>query len=706
MISLFALSLLAADVGDLIETEQYKQAYSMTRPKSVEGAAWIGFLYESEPLDVVRFARSAEGLKKFKQCRMAFAAVAQRQTTLRVELLARALNCAQKGKEADVIGLLAGQLLKTAEQDRALLALGSLEKGKDAGVARQKLVERCTSRWCRAKLLSMASDKLKGVDRQRVDHTLVQNFSDLSAGRSAFERLKRQVKPAKNRRKLESFLTKEVLLGRAEKLLAAHANQGALDAARAAAKLKPEPAEFCAIYHVQGRALRKLRSHKKAIQAYDTYLNKKCDDDSAPGVYYGRLFSQAVVDSSRLEPIVKAAHKRFPDHRLSDDYLFFLAEEHQRRGRRKKASAVYKELAVKHPDGDMSEEAVWRRAWMAYRSGNLAEAKERLDVFLRERPSEQLHPSIHQLRARFWRARLQKKDDRNGALKALVREHPGTWQALLAATHLGGKDLPTPLKDLAKSSERVSGTAALLEDPRFIKAKLLLTLELREQALRLLQSIPVKLLAVGDLLPLTEALIEAGGAFAAVGRLRHAPALRGAPQKGSEAIWKLAFPTPYRALITKHAKKNAIPPALLFGLIREESGFEAKVLSWAGAKGLTQCMPPTARMVAKRHKVRGYSWARMGEPELNVTIGSLYLGGLLKRWKGVLPMAVGSYNAGPGAMNRMRKKKPNLALDVWVEEMTIRQTREYVQRVLSSAWTYAQMYPELGGLDLTKMGLK
>ena len=66
-------------------------------------------------------------------------------------------------------------------------------------------------------------------------------------------------------------------------------------------------------------------------------------------------------------------------------------------------------------------------------------------------------------------------------------------------------------------------------------------------------------------------------------------------------------------------------------------------------------MPPTARMVAKRHKVRGYSWARMDEPELNVRIGGLYLGGLLKRWKGVLPMAVGSYNAGPGAMKRMQK---------------------------------------------------
>ena len=158
-------------------------------------------------------------------------------------------------------------------------------------------------------------------------------------------------------------------------------------------------------------------------------------------------------------------------------------------------------------------------------------------------------------------------------------------------------------------------------------------------------------------------------------------------------------------MILAEAKRNGIPPALLFGLIREESGFDAGVLSWAGAKGLTQCMPPTARMVAKRHKVRGYSWARMDEPELNVRIGGLYLGGLLKRWKGVLPMAVGSYNAGPGAMKRMRKRAPNLPMDVWVEEISIRQTREYVQRVLASAWTYAQLYPELGALDRSKIGI-
>jgi soluble lytic murein transglycosylase len=277
----------------------------------------------------------------------------------------------------------------------------------------------------------------------------------------------------------------------------------------------------------------------------------------------------------------------------------------------------------------------------------------------------------------------------------------------MAATRLGPKaKLPAPLKGIVVAGGPVQPTAALKEDKRFTKALELMVLELNDQALRLLRKIPVKNLSAADLLPLAQALIRAGGVADAVGRLRHAPALRGAPQKGAEALWRLAYPRPFVSLITEHAKANKIPPALLFGLIREESGFDERVLSWAGAKGLTQCMPPTARMVARRHKVRGYSWAKMDEASLNVRIGSLYLGGLLKRWKGVLPMAVGSYNAGPGAMARMRKKQPKLVMDQWVEEISIRQTREYVQRVLASAWAYAQLYPDLGGLDLKTLGVK
>ena len=154
--------------------------------------------------------------------------------------------------------------------------------------------------------------------------------------------------------------------------------------------------------------------------------------------------------------------------------------------------------------------------------------------FCGDRATTAVHPTEHQLRARFWRARLQPKDRRRSQLEALVSEHPGTWQALLAAVHLGDGVLPQPLKGVVEKAQAAEETKLLSGDVRYQKAVALIRLELRAQALRVLESIPIKTLGIADLLPLTERLIEAGGASAAVGRLRHAPALRGAPQRSSK----------------------------------------------------------------------------------------------------------------------------------------------------------------------------
>jgi hypothetical protein len=323
ILGLVALSLLAADVGDLIAAQDYQKAYPMVRPKSTSGAALVRFLYTAELLDLVRFARAAEGVKKYKFCRYGFAAAARRQPFLRSELLARSLSCARKGKETMAIARLAHALLGGPQNDRALIALASLAKKPLGFVGVQKKVEKCSSRWCQAKLLEIASKLAPAKQRRDIDLALVQGYSDLFAGRAALQRLRKAVKKRANRKRLDAFLPKEVLLGRAAKLLSSHANKDALEASNAALKLKPLPAEMCQIYAVSGRARRKMRVHKKAIKAYDKYIKAKCDDESAPGVYYGRIYSQAVIDSSRLGPLVAAAHKRFPKHRLSDDFLFF-----------------------------------------------------------------------------------------------------------------------------------------------------------------------------------------------------------------------------------------------------------------------------------------------------------------------------------------------------------------------------------------------
>jgi soluble lytic murein transglycosylase len=152
----------------------------------------------------------------------------------------------------------------------------------------------------------------------------------------------------------------------------------------------------------------------------------------------------------------------------------------------------------------------------------------------------------------------------------------------------------------------------------------------------------------------------------------------------------VAYPNAFRELIEKHCATAQVEPDLLQALMREESALDPKALSWAGALGLTQLMPGTAKQVARKHKISArITPERLLEPDLNIRLGALNLGELLQQFKGVKQFAVAGYNAGPGAVNRWRSERP---LDEWVEEIPIAETRGYVKRVLRSYNTYQLLY--------------
>ena len=99
------------------------------------------------------------------------------------------------------------------------------------------------------------------------------------------------------------------LLGRAESLLAAHENKGAVEAVQMVLKLTKEPEHHCRAYAAQGRALRKLRKHRDAVKAYGAFQAKKCPGVIGAGVAYGRIFSQSIVDPKPIPKLVKRAPK-------------------------------------------------------------------------------------------------------------------------------------------------------------------------------------------------------------------------------------------------------------------------------------------------------------------------------------------------------------------------------------------------------------
>ena len=133
--------------------------------------------------------------------------------------------------------------------------------------------------------------------------------------------------------------------------------------------------------------------------------------------------------------------------------------------------------------------------------------------------------------------------------------------------------------------------------------------------------------------------------------------------------------------------------ALILSIIRQESEFDLSANSHAGAKGLMQLMPYTAKLVSKQAKL-SYSKAKLTtDPEYNINLGSHYIAGLILQYDGAYPFAVAAYNAGPNRVKYWKKlnknpQKKQIDYIDWVELIKFRETRNYVQRVMENYNVY------------------
>jgi soluble lytic murein transglycosylase len=135
--------------------------------------------------------------------------------------------------------------------------------------------------------------------------------------------------------------------------------------------------------------------------------------------------------------------------------------------------------------------------------------------------------------------------------------------------------------------------------------------------------------------------------------------------------------------------------ALVLGLMRQESSFWTKAVSHAGARGLMQLMPATAKTTAGKLGLN-YDLSRLtDDPEFNVTLGRVFLIDMVARYDGYLPLALAAYNAGPSRANSWIQeygdpRDPAVDPIMWIESIPFSETRNYVQRVLESAVVYRQ----------------
>jgi soluble lytic murein transglycosylase len=150
------------------------------------------------------------------------------------------------------------------------------------------------------------------------------------------------------------------------------------------------------------------------------------------------------------------------------------------------------------------------------------------------------------------------------------------------------------------------------------------------------------------------------------------------------------FPRLYEDLVRLTSRMQGVESALLFALLRQESAFRTDALSNMGARGLMQIMPRTAQNIAKRlgESIREQL---LDDPALSLRYGAWYIGELLKKYRGQVPLAIAAYNAGPRNVDRWLDMRGRLPLDAFLEEIPLTETRRYVRKVLASTRAYASL---------------
>lgn len=343
-------------------------------------------------------------------------------------------------------------------------------------------------------------------------------------------------------------------------------------------------------------------------------------------------------------------------------------------------------LAMGHglSDGKYFAELEWLAGWIALREMK----KPRLAVSHFERLFQNVETPVSRARGAFWAAEAARAAGDSNLAAQWYREaavFPSAFYGQVAATKLDSRsklNLPpqvAPVHGPCLDDPRVAVGSALAAGGATLPARLFFYDALEDCGT------PGEAKALG---------LHAEG----LGAFRISVGMSRKLRRKSIFIPEISHPI--LALPRVGCKGEPAPErALSLSIARQESGFDPKALSRAGARGVMQVMPGTARLVAPDAGLR-YNLALLGsDRNYNAQIGQCYITRLLERFDGSYPMAIAAYNAGPSRINDWieRNGDPRTneidAID-WIERIPFRETRNYVQRVLEGMAIYrARLQP-------------
>ena len=456
--------------------------------------------------------------------------------------------------------------------------------------------------------------------------------------------------------------------------------------------------------------------------------------------YVGWAYYHSRQDYGKAVELFRAAAEQSEDSRVK--YLFFAARALSRDNLDQQAIGEYQDLTKRYPSSPYAEQAYYRIARLHYGLGQWDKAERAYSDYLerygknangerattsrfelavtrlaeRQRTDEaarvfnQLARKERNAQRRAFYSHLEavalettqdprKVGEATERYRAIINELPLSFAAMASAARLRALGRPEVHRVRLPSTFNGDFVAAGLLPELPDKARFLAQIGLHTDAERALfdQRNEVRR-RYSDreretLCQMFGSLDRGYRSYALADRWLKSEELRHPPSSETLWAWRCAYPKPYNTIVESVERRYQLPESLVYAVMRQESAFRPNVVSPAGAVGLMQLMPYTARRVADELTQQpGAPWVpdphRPTNVLNNVELGGFYLSKLLALLGRQMPVAIAAYNAGPLAVSHWLEMADDLPVDVWVAHIPFEETRDYVSLVLSNWLAY------------------
>ncbi|MDD5087402.1 MAG: transglycosylase SLT domain-containing protein [bacterium] len=444
--------------------------------------------------------------------------------------------------------------------------------------------------------------------------------------------------------------------------------------------------------YFQARFENGLGRHRKAVESFRNYLRRFPDGPfRGRALYYlGRSAYFTDQDSIAIGALAEAADGT-DDLILAQQALELLGLLYLERGRPGEAEAVFRRWETLSRGSDSELDCLWRLGWAQWEGASFEGAAETW-----RRLFEQDSMSAYAPIALYWQSRASQRmgraeqaEERRQSLRFRFPYSYYTVTEFGTAGDIAAQEVPLTAPTL---------DALWLAGGQHAKRFCLLA------AMRLprlaLEEWPAmrREVSSADGLAWWEAQLHIwnGNRRAAMRVIRRdlAVYIATAGQRPS-GFYSTLYPLDFDPKIIQQAAQYDIDPYFLFALICQESHFDPSAISPAGAIGLMQLMPETARIEAREQGI-SYSAQLLADPDYNLKLGIAHVARLWQLYSGDPVLTLAAYNAGKNKANEWQAKFPARDRDEFIELIPYRETRMFIKRILEHRAAYRRLYPDVG----------